>query len=105
MFKYLTITFLISTISLSGLAYGLKAKIDALRMELSICKANNEKLENALDLQNATIKELEIDTQKYKDKLDSTNKAIDKNFNVILSGLECDKQLKVIDSYVKSLLK
>lgn len=104
MFKYLTITFLISTISLSGLAYGLKAKIDTLKMGLAICKANSDKLQDALDLQNATIKTLEIDTQKYKDKLDSTNKQIDKNFNVILNGLECEQQLKEIDNYVKSLL-
>ena len=67
--KYIIITLSGLLLSASLYALALKNEIKAIKTELGYCKKNTELLQDSINKQNNALRELQADTQNYKDSL------------------------------------
>ena len=80
--KYIIITLSGLLLSASLYALALKNEIKAIKTELGYCKKNTELLQDSINKQNNALRELQADTQNYKDSLSDFNASLNVKYQI-----------------------
>ena len=80
--KYIIITLSGLLLSASLYAIALKNEIKAIKTELGYCKKNTELLQDSINKQNNALRELQADTQNYKENLSDFNANLNAKYQI-----------------------
>lgn len=80
--KYIIITLSGLLLSASFYALALKNEIKAIKTELGYCKKNTELLQDSINKQNNALRELQADTQNYKENLSDFNASLNVKYQI-----------------------